>query len=88
MAQVLDQHAECIDTVQYEQKLTGRAARDQATEVKAAKAGILKAEEDFQSMAVIVQANDERLKEDFAASTTEIWDFMSQRGHHAALPGS
>ena len=72
VAQVLDQHAECIDLAQYEQKLTGRADRDRATEIKAAKAGILKVEEDFQSMAGIVQANDERLKEGFAASTAKI----------------
>ena len=78
VAQVLNNHAECIDNEHYEGCLVSRSVREQTAEVKAVKAGITTAEQELKDVTGIIQANDEKLKEDFAASIAKVWEFMSQ----------
>ena len=76
MEKVVNDHAEHLDAVAFEQSPGRRSNRELALEIKVVRAGLSKSEEEAKIIAGIVGANDDKRKSDLAASSQGIWNFL------------
>jgi hypothetical protein len=76
MEKVVNDHAAQLDGVIFEQRSSKRSTRKTALEFKAFKAGLVQTNEECQILANVVEANDCKLKMDFAESMKGIWGFL------------
>ena len=76
MEKVANDHADHIDGMAFEHCGFKRSMRDMAMGVKSAKSQLVQSDDEFKLLAGIVEANDTKLKLDFAASVQGIWGFL------------
>ena len=75
---VLNNHADYIDGVEFEQRAFKRASREQALETKSLESRVVKADREFQRVYGIAEVDHLKLKEDVVTSVAAVWEFLSQ----------
>ena len=75
METVANDHAEHVDSLVFEQRVAKRSAREAAMAIKVVKADLAQTEEESKAIAMVVGANDFKLKSDLTTSIQGIWSF-------------